>query len=185
MPEYRGSIKIGNPNIGSKKVVAKYREATKFYTAYVPAGTSLYDFGGYALGFGAAHVGGTTNPSDPKLKVLTSNTITLNISADKIDHGIAFKTDNNAAQYYPQPSALGSTYPFKPSYTFQVTKAQLAEGFVYATIGTTKLSVTLTGSQLSFTSAPIPSGYPNVGTGYDFKGIENFTFALFDSFTAY
>ncbi|MCH5461492.1 hypothetical protein HC026_02040 [Lactobacillus sp. LC28-10] len=185
MPEYRGSIKITSPNIGSKRIVAKYRGTTKFYSAYVPIGTLLYDFSGYALGFGAEHVGGATNPQDPKIRVLSSNTIVLTASADKIAHGIAFKTDKNAAQYYPQPSALGVRSPFKPAYTFQVTKAQLAVGFVYATIGSTKLSVTLKGNQLSFTSTPIPSGYPNVGTGYDFAGSENFKFVLFDSITAY
>lgn len=180
MPVYKLSKALSAINTHTKDVTERYKN-TLVYAAYVPVGTSLYDFGGYALGFADID---TKDLYDDyfKIKMINSNTITLSVPIDRLAHGLVLTVSKSSFGYAGGIVMKSETYV--NSRTIQITKSQLAQGFVYSTIYSESLLVKMVGNQLTFSSTPIPAGSPNIGTGYSFSS-SNWYSLLFESIKSY
>ncbi|WP_333604277.1 hypothetical protein, partial [Lactobacillus acetotolerans] len=206
MPEYRGSIKIGDASIGGKKVSKKYRGNNLYYSAYVPAGTSLYNFNGYAtiLTNNWSHVGSIDSPiPSDKVQVLKSNSLQLAYPAQEIQHGIQLNFDPKAWGFDPAHTYLESMYAIsninnvsiKENVPIKVTLDQLKSGFIYAGLKGSagypdaSLKVSLSGNNLVFSSkAPDSSGHfalQSIGMACFFNDFGDVISLALDSITAY
>lgn len=194
MPEYIGSRKVSDAYAGGKKVSKKYRGPNLYYSAYVKAGTSLYNFNGYA-----------TIPSvlnkllGSNIQMVNTTKLGLSVPISKIQNGIELS-------FAPKPIAIddydlhlvqnydvaGVTF----NNPVKIPLTQLKDGYQYAHFRTTMqdfrnsdLTVSLKENSLVFTTSAPDNWYDwlpqhEMGTGLSYSDPTGFALAL-TSITAY
>lgn len=156
MPEYRGSIKIGDAYIGGKKVSKKYRGNNLFYSSTIPVGTLLYPepFVMWPKYDTDSFHAMATGPSP--IKVIQTSSIELPKPLSKLKTGIKI--------YINRLLALETSYP---SASFKVYSFSKGQSVNYTGLGTmtSNIAQPIILPKGSFNANVLVAGFTYVGFG--------------------